>query len=266
MQCPGGNLTISDWNAGLYDRFSEERQRPLYDLLAAVESEPLVAATDLGCGTGLSAEGILARWPTIELTGVDASSAMLEKARKRSAVTSWVQCDISAYQPPREQDLIVANASLHWLDHHATLLPRLISFLRPGGTLAVQMPNNLQEPSHRLMRETASRACYQEYLSGVSQRRALLSPGEYYDCLLPHSVGIRIWETRYLHALRDASAIFEWFESTGLRPFMDGLPFERRDAFRRDYIQQIARAYGEQADGRVLLTMPRLFITARRKA
>ena len=33
---------------------------------------------------------------------------------------------------------------------------RMLSRLRPGGALAVQMPDNREQPSHILLRETAS--------------------------------------------------------------------------------------------------------------
>ena len=47
------------------------------------------------------------------------------------------------------------SASLHWLDGHRQLLPRLFSELRPGDVLALQMPGNLREPSHVLMMRLA---------------------------------------------------------------------------------------------------------------
>src|SRR5258708_32676009 len=49
-------------------------------------------------------------------------------------------------------DVILANAVLHWVPDHARLFPALAAKLAPGGALAVQMPDNLDEPAHRLMR------------------------------------------------------------------------------------------------------------------
>jgi trans-aconitate 2-methyltransferase len=46
-------------------------------------------------------------------------------------------------------DLIYTKASLHWVDGHEALFPRLFSRLKPGGCLAVQKPRNHDQPSHR---------------------------------------------------------------------------------------------------------------------
>lgn len=35
-------------------------------------------------------------------------------------------------------------------------LPALVAKLAPGGALAIQKPDNLDDPAHRLMRETAA--------------------------------------------------------------------------------------------------------------
>src|SRR3546814_1660671 len=54
---------------------------------------------------------------------------------------------IAGWRPEVPPDLIYANASLQWLADHQRLLPELLSFLAPGGTLAVQMPDNHDERS-----------------------------------------------------------------------------------------------------------------------
>jgi SAM-dependent methyltransferase len=58
--------------------------------------------------------------------------------------------DIATWAPQdRAPDFIYANASLQWVPDHETLIPRLFDALAPGGVLAVQMPDNRQEPTHR---------------------------------------------------------------------------------------------------------------------
>jgi trans-aconitate 2-methyltransferase len=103
----------------------------------------------------LPGDGYLKRFPSSRIVGTDTSQAMLAAARKRLPQLSFEQGDIADWSPAEPVDLAYANASLQWVGDHQRLFPRLLSALAPGGVLAVQMPNNLDEPSHRLMRDTA---------------------------------------------------------------------------------------------------------------
>lgn len=257
---------ITDWDANNYERFATARQRPAWDLLQAIPEYPVQSITDLGCGSGLSTELLLRRWPNAQILGVDQSPDMLRRARERLATTAFVEADIARYEPPQSQDLLFANASLHWLSDQRTLLATLLGQLAPGGHLAVQMPNNLDEPSHRLMRRIAAREPYAAYLkNAVGIRQTLLQAEEYYDCLTLNGASVSLWETRYLHVLDDARSIRDWYSSTGLKPYLDALTETLRVSFLAEYDTALGKAYPAQSDGTVLLAMPRLFILARRE-
>src|SRR5438128_7425023 len=142
---------MADWNPALYRRFEDERTRPARDLLARVPLDRCALAYDLGCGPGNSTELIVERFPQARVVGLDNSPAMLESARKRLPGTPFELADISQWQPAEAPDLIYSNATLQWVPDHKALMPRLFSLLAPGGVLAVQMPDNLQDPSPRAM-------------------------------------------------------------------------------------------------------------------
>jgi trans-aconitate 2-methyltransferase len=266
---------MSDWNPALYARFEDERTRPARELLARVALEGAASATllayDLGCGPGNSTELLAARWPDAEIVGTDNSSAMLASARERLPSERFPRVrfefsDINGWQPGRAPDLIYANASLQWVRDHATTFPRLFSALAPRGVLAVQMPDNLDEPSHRLMREVAAQPAYAAHIGDAAAVRSrILPPGGYYDLLMPHAANIDVWRTEYQHPMDSPARIVEWLRATGLKSFVDPLPAELRGAFLADYEARIAAAYPARADGRRLLAFPRLFIVATRR-
>jgi trans-aconitate 2-methyltransferase len=258
---------MADWNPALYRRFEDERTRPARELLARVPLDECRLAYDLGCGPGNSTELIVERFPGARVVGIDNSPAMLESARKRLPGTGFELADVAAWQPPQAPDLIYANATLQWVPDHPRLVPRLFSLLAPGGVLAVQMPDNQQEPTHRAMREVASQAQFAAVIGDATKvRTELLPAGGYYDLLAADAAGVDVWHTVYQHVMASPAAIVEWVSGTGLRPFVDPLPADLRASFLAQYERCVARDYPQRADGQYLLAFPRLFFVARRRA
>jgi len=255
---------MSDWDPELYLRFEAERTRPARELLARINHPQAMQVSDLGCGPGNSTALLAQAWPTAQVTGVDTSLNMLNKAQERLPQCNFVQSDISHWQPDEAQDVIYANAALQWVLDHETLLPHLVAQLADNGVLAIQMPDNLNQPSHALMRKVAAEGPW-ESLNGEAEsvRKKLLTTEEYYDLLALQGCEVDIWRTTYYHVMPSASAIIDWLSSTGLRPFLDKLSEEQRPEFLRRYLFELEKIYTPRADGKVLLAFPRLFIVAR---
>jgi trans-aconitate 2-methyltransferase len=250
-----------DWSAAQYLKFEDERTRPSRDLLAQISLDGPKRVVDIGCGPGNSTELLAARWPDAEMVGVDTSPDMLEKARARLPGVRFELADAANWAPAEPVDVIFANAIFQWLPDHPAILRRLMEHLVPGGVLAVQMPDNLAEASHRAMRETAAAMPFRARLDGAA--RAPLPPvGFYYDLLIGQASRLDIWHTAYNHPLAGAEAIVEWVKSTGLKPFLDPLEPAEREMFIADYLGRIREAYPPRKNGNVLLRFPRLFIVA----
>lgn len=256
---------MADWNPQLYTRFEDERTRPARDLLMAVPLSDARRVFDLGCGPGNSTELLAARYPGARLTGMDSSPAMLESARERLPQAEFVAADLRDWAPPEPADVLFSNAVFQWVPDHAAVLARLAQTLAPGGVLAVQMPDNLGEPSHVAMREAAMDGPWRSKLEGaLGARQVLPPPGDYYDLLRPLCTRVDIWRTAYQHPLAGLPAIVEWLKSTGLRPFLEPLDEAEREAFLDNYRSRLAFHYPARVDGTVLLAFPRLFIVAQR--
>lgn len=258
---------MADWNPALYSRFEDERTRPARDLLAQVPLADCRVAYDLGCGPGNSTELLVERFRGAQVIGLDNSPAMLESAKKRLPQAAFELADVTHWQPPRAPDLIYSNATLQWVADHRALIPRLFSLLAPGGVLAVQMPDNLQEPSHLAMAEVASLPAYRTVTGTAGARTGLLGVGGYYDLLAPLAAKVDVWRTAYQHPMASAAAIVDWLRATGLRPYLDSLADDaQRAAFLADYERRIDASYLPRADGKRLLAFPRLFFVARKPA
>lgn len=251
------------WSAKQYSSFEDERTRPVRDLLAALPIQNVRIAVDLGCGPGNSTEALARRFPEALITGLDNSRDMVESARTRRPDLIFEYADIGAWNPSETFDVILANASLQWLPDHARLYPHLLSKLAPGGVLAIQTPDNLEEPAHRLMREVAAAGPWASAL-GLHSPLPPRHPAEwYYQMLRPHCIRLDIWRTTYFHPLAGgAAAVVEWFKGSALRPYLEPLDAAMQAAFLQHYQAAIEQAYTTQPDGMVLLPFPRLFVVA----
>ena len=252
-----------DWSARQYLKFEDERTRPARELLAQIPLAEARKVVDIGCGPGNSTELLVQRWPQAKVIGVDTSADMLRQARERLPDHTFIEANIAHWAAPADTELVFANAVFQWVPDHLKHLKRLVGALSPGGVLAVQMPDNLDEPSHILMREVAHLEPWRQTLAESARvRDPILTPGGYYDALGPLCTRLEIWHTIYNHVLDDVVAVVEWVKGTGLRPFLDPLEPPERKAFVAEYTARVAASYLPQKDGKVLLRFPRLFIVA----
>jgi trans-aconitate 2-methyltransferase len=250
------------WSAKQYVAFEDERTRPVRDLLAALPPIDARSVIDLGCGPGNSTQALAERYPAARVAGIDSSPDMIAAARRRLPKVDFAVSSVQDLKRGGPFDVILANAVLQWVPDHASLLPQLIGMLAPHGALAVQMPDNLDGPAHRLMREIAQDGPWAAKLAGAAAARTpLASVDWYYDLLQPLCARVDFWRTTYFHPLAGgAAAIVEWFKGSGLRPFIEPLNDAERSAYLERYTAAIAQAYPPAANGSVLLPFPRLFL------
>lgn len=252
---------MADWSANQYLKFEDQRTRPASDLAAQIPLAAPRKVYDLGCGPGNSTEVLQRSFPQASVTGVDSSPDMLDKARKRLPSAAFMQADLSTWTPPSDAEVFYSNATFQWVPDHIPVLRRLLTALPVGGALAVQMPDNYDEPSHRSMRECAAEGPWAARLKNTP-REQLPPVSDYYDALRPHSQHVDIWHTHYQHPLDGAEAITDWFKGTALRPLLDPLSDGERVQFLACYKAKLDKAYPAQCDGKSLLRFPRLFMVA----
>jgi trans-aconitate 2-methyltransferase len=257
------SATLPDWDPEQYLRFADERLRPAIDLAARIVHPHPKRVVDLGCGTGSALALLSARFPGVELVGVDSSPVMLDKARSAGAKT--VLADIAKWSPPKPVDVIFSNAALHWIADHAALFPKLLACLTPGGILAVQMPAMYNEPVRTLQAAAAASGPWSAQLAGVASAPPILEPEAYYDLLSARAASIEIWITRYLHVLRGEDPVVQWAMGTSLRPYLDALSPSDRPGFLAAYSALLQPHYPRRADGSVLLPFRRLFLLLKKK-
>jgi trans-aconitate 2-methyltransferase len=262
------------WDPAQYLKYSGERLRPALDLLARVGVDAPRTVVDLGCGAGNVTRILAERWPGARVIGFDNSASMLAQARHAvptAAAVEFREAELTAWAAaptPAASDVIFSNAALHWLDDHATLFPRLMNAVAPGGAFAVQMPSNFQSPSHVELRATAESARWRSHVGAVLRSEPVAPIARYYAWLAPLAATVDAWTTEYLHALPAVKGgdhpVVAWVKGSALTPVLAALDPDAGRAFVADYALRIARAYPVEGDGRVLFPFRRIFIVATR--
>jgi trans-aconitate 2-methyltransferase len=227
------------WSAQQYSKFEQERTRPVRDLVAAIPTTSVHRAIVLGCGPGNSTEVLVQRFPSAHISRTGNSQDMLDAARQRLPSVDFTLSDIATWAPDQSYDVILANASLQWLPDHPSLYPRLTNYLSEGGSLAIQAPDNLEEPAHRLAREVAASGPWRAKIGKV--RHPERHSAEVYYALLRNTCRVvDVWRTTYFHALSGGpSAVVEWFKGTALRPFPGPLDAAEQAEFLQAYTAAI---------------------------
>lgn len=251
------------WDPTQYLKFGDHRLLPALDLLARIDAEQPASVYDLGCGTGNVTRLIAQRWPDSRTSGIDSSEEMLARARTESPQLAWERGDLDSWAPADPADVIYSNAALHWIDGHARVFPALMRGLKPGGTLAVQMPRNFSAPSHTSISKAALDGPWRATLEPLLRPTPTAEPAFYYDILAPLTGTLDIWETEYLQVLDGPDPVKEWTKGTWLRPLLDALAEPDRTAFEAAYARLVAEAYPQRSDGRTLFPFRRLFIIAK---
>ena len=258
---PGANPT---WDPAQYLRFGGERARPYWDLLAPVDLGDTPRIVDLGCGPGTQTARLLDRWPGAHVVGVDSSPEMIRRAAAISDPPRlrFEMADLRTWSEGAGADLVVTNATLHWVPGHLDLLGRWLSWLAPGGTLAIGVPANFHAPSHTLLRQLADQPRWQHALRTVASMLAVHSPEDYLGTLQGLGATADVWQTVYYQVLTGADPVLEWVRGSALRPYLDVLDASAAAEFEDEYRHALRTAYPPGATGATVFPFRRTFVVA----
>ena len=191
--------------AGAYDKiagwFDETRTRtlieqPYLDELARALA-PGASILDLGCGTGEPILRYLLE-RQYEMTGVDASAAMIGIAQARFPDTRLIVGDMRSVRLDRSFDAVIAWHSLFHLPHddQRAMFPIFARHINPGGILMFTSGSEHGET----WSENGGERLYHASLGEDAYRRLLAAHG--FD-LIHHAMddaacgGATVWIARY---------------------------------------------------------------------
>ena len=227
------------WNPKTYHKFQRERFAPFEDLLNLVMVGDGLKVIDLGCGTGELTELLAERLPGSDILGIDSSPEMLEQAKVKERPGLRFERR-SIEELSGEWDLVFSNAAIQWVKDHVQLIPKLISSVKPGGQLAVQLPSNHSHITQLLVHEIAKEEPFVQALGGWTRTSSVLSIREYAELLYENGgTDIVVFEKVFPHILKDADAVADWLSGTMLLPYFERLPESLHEGFRERYVSRL---------------------------
>ncbi len=133
-----------DWDARLYDErhgfvgmYGNELVTLVHDIASARSAGSAAPRIlDIGCGTGTHLDALAAIGPT---TGIDASPAMVEQARRHHPHADIRLGDVCRLPFAKEFDIVFSNATFHWVPDQLRLLKNVASALAPRGAVIAEM-------------------------------------------------------------------------------------------------------------------------------
>ena len=254
-----------DWNAEVYHRVSEPQFAWGKAVLAQLELEGSETVLDAGCGTGRLTALLAERVPRGQIIALDASEAMLAKARETLAPfgrrISFVQADLEALVLSEVCDVVFSTATFHWVKDHIALFRGLYGALRPGGRLHAQCggAGNLKR-SIAAARDVAAKGPWAEALAGFDDTWHFANVADTKKRLT--AVGFEIDRVDLVDAPTPFATRAEYKEFVGavvLRHFVARLP----EALRGPFLDAVTERAMEEAP-RLTLDYVRLDIRARR--
>jgi trans-aconitate 2-methyltransferase len=223
----------TDWDAEAYHRVSGMQEMWGERVLDRLELEGDETVLDAGCGSGRMTRHILARVPRGKVIGVDASPAMIERARRElegNGDLELIVADLLELDLPEPVDAIFSNATFHWISDHERLFRRLHASLRPGGPMEAQFgaQGNVAEWEAAILALEGDER-FAPYLRGMAQPWYFASLGDTEARLRRAGFDIaRLWIQTFDEQPSDP---LEFMRASGLNAHLERLPDELRDEF-----------------------------------
>lgn len=126
--------------AHTYDAYSQVQQKMAHHLIQSIRKKHYYVERilEIGCGTGYFTQLLAETYPKAQITAIDLAENMIREAKEQVEEDNveFVLADAEnlSYFAKESFDLIVSNATIHWLQSPSNLLEGTMKLLKPGGS------------------------------------------------------------------------------------------------------------------------------------
>lgn len=259
-----------EWDSTQYLHFEKERNQALFDLVMQIKQKCKMRNVsnilDIGCGPANSTKILAKHFKNAQVLGIDNSPNMLTQASKNmksKRIHLKLLCaDTQLHTLCEQFDIIIANASIHWIQNQNKLFDSVFALLRKSGIFAVQIPLDSSSLFHQTLQNFVASTKWKKFFPTKTRMFFSLDSLTYFDILMSYTHNIQMWETTYFHNLVNIESILAWYKGSGLRPYLENLSQKDRITFENEFLDILRQTYRVQQNGNVVLRIPRLFFIA----
>lgn len=255
------------WCADIYGKFENERMQPSIDLINKIDMVKCSRILDIGCGSGMSTLPLRKRFTDSEIIGVDLSENMLKKAKELVNDVTWLRRDCSRkLNDLGTFDLVFSNAFLQWLHNQEEFIKNTKELLKNSGVFAIQIPSFEEMKISKIIKAVANDFDKDNNLFNNLEKSICFNYSliEYYNIFSRYYSDVTIWQTNYIHQMKDYNSIIEFVKGSALLPYLDCLDEKQTTDFLNMLHSQISKYYATSENGIVLFEFRRLFILAKK--
>ncbi len=179
---------------------------------------------DLGCGDGAITAQLAEQVPNGYVIGIDASKGMIETASKNhsSKNLKFELIDINSINYHGKFDVIISNATLHWVKDHKKLLKNVHNALTNNGIARFNFAADGNcSFFFKVIKQVISLPKYTEYFTNFIWPWYMPDIEEYKSLIEQFTFSnVTIWGENADRNFPDTDAMVKWIDQPSIVPFL----------------------------------------------
>lgn len=245
-----------------YQKASSHQKEWGAKLISEFEFEGTEHILDLGCGDGAITADLASQVPDGLVLGLDASKGMIKTAtetRKKKNL-KFELLDINEIRFTNEFDIILSNATLHWVKDHKKLLSNVHGALKYNGIVRFNFAAD-GNCSHfyKVVQQVMELPNYTKYFENFVWPWYMPAIEKYKSLTeeFPFT-GVSVWGENADRYFPDAEAMIKWIDQPSIVPFLKCISVEKDAKSFRDTVVEAMVKETTQEDGTCFETFRRV--------